>query len=197
MIGDYPVTWTSPDVKAVLGLLETIYRADDIERIVVDTGLPIAEVAFSARPALTWRSVFEVAAARLAVNKLLDVVAEHRPALRVRLDELRAPTALLSGVQPWSRRVTENELPAAIEEFVRNEAGGEGTSVVIGPPGVPGAVVAVLPSEAKGLEFDAVLIVEPERILPTGHAARPSSTSPSPAPPNASVSCTRTQCRRP
>lgn len=69
------------------------------------------------------------------------------------------------GVQPWSRRVTEDELPAAIEEFVRDEAGREGTNVVIGPPGVPGAVVA---SETKGLEFDAVLVVEPERILADG-----------------------------
>jgi len=77
------------------------------------------------------------------------------------------------GVQPWSRRVTEDELPAAIEEFVLHEAGREGTSVVIGPAGgaggrtstVPGAVV---PSETKGLEFDAVLVVEPERILADG-----------------------------
>ncbi|SHF92300.1 RNA polymerase recycling motor ATPase HelR [Streptoalloteichus hindustanus] len=69
------------------------------------------------------------------------------------------------GVQPWSRQVTEDELPAAIEEFVRDEAGREGTSVVIGPPGVPGAVA---PSETKGLEFDAVLVVEPERILAEG-----------------------------
>jgi DNA helicase IV len=69
------------------------------------------------------------------------------------------------GVQPWSRRVAEDELPAAIEEFVRDEAGREGTSVVIGPPGVPGAVV---PSETKGLEFDAVLVVAPERILAAG-----------------------------
>ncbi|MGH3615807.1 MAG: RNA polymerase recycling motor ATPase HelR [Pseudonocardia sp.] len=69
------------------------------------------------------------------------------------------------GVQPWSRRVAEDELPAAIEEFVRDEAGRDGTSVVIGPPGVPGAVVA---SETKGLEFDAVLVVEPTRILADG-----------------------------
>ncbi|HEX5493856.1 MAG TPA: RNA polymerase recycling motor ATPase HelR [Mycobacteriales bacterium] len=69
------------------------------------------------------------------------------------------------GVQPWSRRVTEDELPAAIEEFVRDEAAREGTSVVIGPPGVPGTVVA---SQTKGLEFDAVLVVEPERILAYG-----------------------------
>jgi DNA helicase IV len=69
------------------------------------------------------------------------------------------------GVQPWSRRVTEDELPAAIEEFVRDEAGREGTSVVIGPSSVPGAVV---PSETKGLEFDAVLVVDPEQILADG-----------------------------
>ncbi len=71
------------------------------------------------------------------------------------------------GVQPWSRRVTDAELPAAVEEFVRDEAGRDGTSVVIGPPGVPGAV---LPSETKGLEYDAVLVVEPARILADGAA---------------------------
>ncbi len=69
------------------------------------------------------------------------------------------------GVQPWSRRVTEDELPTAIEEFERDEAGREGTSVVIGPRGVPGTVPA---SQTKGLEFDAVLVVEPERILADG-----------------------------
>jgi DNA helicase IV len=69
------------------------------------------------------------------------------------------------GVQPWSRQVTEDEMPSTIEEFVRDEAGREGTSVVIGPPGVPGAV---MPSQTKGLEFDAVLVVEPARILADG-----------------------------
>ncbi|MPY96698.1 MAG: DUF2075 domain-containing protein [Actinophytocola sp.] len=69
------------------------------------------------------------------------------------------------GVQPWSRQVTRDDLPAAIEDFVRDEADREGTSVVIGPPGVPGTVP---PSETKGLEFDAVLIVAPERILADG-----------------------------
>jgi DNA helicase IV len=70
-----------------------------------------------------------------------------------------------NGVQPWARRVTSAELPAAISAFVDDEAGREGTSLVIGPPGVPGAVV---PSQTKGLEFDAVLVVEPERILADG-----------------------------
>jgi DNA helicase IV len=80
--------------------------------------------------------------------------------------EVQAPDSVrASGVQPWSRQVTSDELPAAIEEFVRDEAGREGTSVVIGPPGVPGTVTA---SETKGLEFDAVLVVEPAQILADG-----------------------------
>ncbi|WP_410608453.1 RNA polymerase recycling motor ATPase HelR [Amycolatopsis sp. lyj-109] len=69
------------------------------------------------------------------------------------------------GVRPWSRRVTGDELPGAVEDFVREEAGREGTSVVLGPPGVPGTIPA---AAAKGLEFDAVLVVEPERILAAG-----------------------------
>lgn len=80
--------------------------------------------------------------------------------------EVRPPDSVRAcGVRPWAKRITEDELPTVIEEFVRDEAGREGTSVVIGPPGVPGAVVA---SETKGLEFDAVLVVEPERILADG-----------------------------
>ena len=70
-----------------------------------------------------------------------------------------------SGVQPWSRQVEPAQLTSAIDEFVREEAAREGTSVVIGPPGVPGAVV---PSATKGLEFDAVLVVDPQRILADG-----------------------------
>jgi len=80
--------------------------------------------------------------------------------------EVQPPESVRAcGVQPWSRRVSEDELSTAVEQFVLDEAGREGTSVVIGPPGVPGAVP---PSQTKGLEFDAVLVVEPERILADG-----------------------------
>jgi DNA helicase IV len=80
--------------------------------------------------------------------------------------DIRAPESVrASGVRPWARQVAEDELSGAIEDFVRDEAGREGTSVVIGPPGVPGAVPAY---ETKGLEYDAVLVVEPERILAEG-----------------------------
>ncbi|WP_433799334.1 RNA polymerase recycling motor HelD [Actinomycetospora sp. CA-084318] len=66
-----------------------------------------------------------------------------------------------TGIRPWSQRV-DDDPSAAIAAFTAEEAGRAGTSVVIGPPGVPGTVPA---SETKGLEFDAVLVVDPDRIL--------------------------------
>ena len=93
------------------------------------------------------------------LEKAAALLAEFAP-------DVRPPESVrASGVQPWSRRVTEDELASAIAEFVRDEAARVGTSVVIGPPGVPGTVPA---SETKGLEFDAVLVVEPQRILAAG-----------------------------
>ncbi|BBY65238.1 RNA polymerase recycling motor ATPase HelR [Mycolicibacterium helvum] len=80
--------------------------------------------------------------------------------------DVRPPESVrASGVRPWSRRIPADQLPAAIAEFVAAEASREGTSIVIGPPGVPGAVA---PSDTKGLEFDAVLVVDPDRILADG-----------------------------
>ncbi|APU12385.1 MULTISPECIES: RNA polymerase recycling motor ATPase HelR [Actinoalloteichus] len=102
---------------------------------------------------MNYRTPAEIMA--VAAGLLADFAPGVRPP-----DSVRA-----CGVGPWARQVTEDEVPAAIEEFVRDEAGREGTSVVIGPPGTPGAMAA---SETKGLEFDAVLVVEPERILAHG-----------------------------
>ncbi|WP_203612400.1 RNA polymerase recycling motor ATPase HelR [Amycolatopsis sp. SID8362] len=80
--------------------------------------------------------------------------------------DVRPPESVRAcGVPPWARRVTDGEVAAAVAEFTNAEAGREGTSVVIGPPGVPGAVPA---SETKGLEYDAVLVVDPDRILADG-----------------------------
>ena len=98
---------------------------------------------------VNYRTPAEIMA--LAAALLAEFAPDVRPP-----DSVRA-----SGVRPWSRRVTEDELPGAIEEFVRDEAGREGTSVVIGTGGVP-------PYATKGLEFDAVLVVDPDRILREG-----------------------------
>jgi DNA helicase IV len=65
-------------------------------------------------------------------------------------------------VRPWARRVRPDELVAA----AREEVGGDGSVAVIAPspfPDVPGATV-LTPREAKGLEFDTVLLVEPQRM---------------------------------
>lgn len=79
---------------------------------------------------------------------------------------VQAPESVRAcGVEPWSKQVTVDEMPFAIEEFIKEEAAREGTCVVIGPSGVPGAVLA---SETKGLEYDSVLVVEPGRILEAG-----------------------------
>nr|WP_198429170.1 RNA polymerase recycling motor ATPase HelR [Nocardia bovistercoris] len=128
----------------------------------------------SAAGADSWASMLEPYVPRrwayrsLTVNyrtpaEIMDVaaavLAEFAPAVRPP-ESVRA-----CGVQPWAREVTEDELAGAVEEFVRAESGRDGTSVVIGPSDVPGAVAA---SETKGLEFDAVLVVDPERILADG-----------------------------
>jgi DNA helicase IV len=124
--------------------------------------------------ATTWQEMLEPYAADRWIYRSLTVnyrtpaeimavaaslLAEFAPGVQPP-DSVRA-----SGVRPWSRKVTVDELPGAIEEFVREEAGREGTSIVIGPPGVPGTVPA---SETKGLEFDAVLVVDPDQILADG-----------------------------
>ncbi|MET0898652.1 MAG: RNA polymerase recycling motor ATPase HelR [Mycobacterium sp.] len=88
-----------------------------------------------------------------------SVLAEFAP-------EVQPPESVrASGVRPWAQQVTADEIPSAVQRFVDDEAAREGTSIVIGPAGVPGAV---RPSEIKGLEFDAVLVVEPERIIAEG-----------------------------
>jgi DNA helicase IV len=88
-----------------------------------------------------------------------DLLAQFAPGVQPP-ESVRA-----TGVQPWSLRVSDSELASAIEDFNNEESAREGTSVVIGPPGTPGAVP---PSETKGLEFDAVLVVAPEQILADG-----------------------------
>ncbi|WP_214105519.1 HelD family protein [Acrocarpospora catenulata] len=119
--------------------------------------------------------------ARLSVNyrtpaELMAVAAD---VLTLVDPALKAPESVReSGEPPWARRVTGlAELP----EIVAAAQVPDGKLAVIVPEGleagIPGAAVggglaaleapvAVLTvAEAKGLEFDAVLVVEPDRIL--------------------------------
>jgi DNA helicase IV len=113
-----------------------------------------------------------------------DVLASVSP-------ELRPPRSVReTGVAPWALRLDEAELGTRLPEVVAGEAEavGDGKLAVLVPAGrveelsrqlvsVPGAAaergpaaldakIAVLTvAEAKGLEFDSVLIVEPTGIL--------------------------------
>lgn len=89
-----------------------IYRQEEIVAIVQDAELPIWEVALQPTPALTWRSVFEVAAGQGRVNELLDVVSARHPALRVRLDELRADEPVLAAEAPVPAAQRDPQSPA-------------------------------------------------------------------------------------
>lgn len=103
-----------------------------------------------------------------------DVLAEVDPALR-------PPTSVRrTGSPPWARAVDDGELPGAVLAAVERLADevGEGTVAVIAPPGTPlplrlrsrldgmdRPVSVLTPYDAKGLEFDAVLLCEPGRML--------------------------------
>lgn len=120
------------------------------------------------------------------------VLAEIDPALR-------PPRSVrASGVPPWDRSVAADRLAAELVEATTREAAGlaDGRLGVIVPAGrvagLGAAVVAALPEaavgeqpelanrvvvltteQAKGLEFDSVLVVDPDRIVaesPRGHS---------------------------
>ncbi|GAA3085820.1 AAA family ATPase [Streptomyces rectiviolaceus] len=120
---------------------------------------------------------------RLGVNyrtpvEIMDVAAEVP---RVEYPDFRPPSSVRStGVLPWARRA--DDLAAAVADAVADEARDEGRLAVIAPrelheelagklPGVTAGeapdltrpVVLIDPRQAKGLEFDTVLVVEPGR----------------------------------
>ncbi|MEU7616792.1 AAA family ATPase [Micromonospora rifamycinica] len=113
-----------------------------------------------------------------------EVLAGIDPALRPPRSVRR------SGVPPWDRTVGADRLAAELVEAANREAAGldEGRLGVIVPAGraaeLAGAVLAALPEagvgeqpelesrvvlltvgQAKGLEFDSVLVVDPDRIV--------------------------------
>ncbi|MEU3739241.1 helicase [Streptomyces sp. NPDC032198] len=120
---------------------------------------------------------------RLGVNyrtpvEIMDVAAEVP---RMEYPEFQPPSSVRStGVLPWARRT--DDLAAAVADAVAAETRDDGRLAVIAPrelhaelagklPGVTAGeapdltrpVVMIDPRQAKGLEFDTVLVVEPGR----------------------------------
>jgi DNA helicase IV len=99
-----------------------------------------------------------------------------------------APRSVRStGERPWAMRVDEPQLPARVTEAAAEMAVEGGTLAVLVPPSrleaiagrLPGTSsgaaadltagpVVLTPTEAKGLEFDAVLVVDPAGIVEEG-----------------------------
>ncbi|MEU6195749.1 ATP-dependent DNA helicase [Streptomyces sp. NPDC047061] len=121
---------------------------------------------------------------RLAVNyrtpsEIMDLAAA---VVRAEHPDFEPPSSVRStGVRPWVRQV-HDDLPGAVEKAVAELAPTEGRLAVIAPrdlhrslatrldgvtagaePDLTQTVVLLDPRQAKGLEFDSVLVVEPGR----------------------------------
>lgn len=121
--------------------------------------------------------------ARLGVNyrtpaEIMDLAAA---VVRAERSDFEPPTSVRStGVRPWVRAVADDDLAGAVAKAAHELAPVEGRLAVIAPrelhgelaarlddveagtePDLTRAVVLLDPRQAKGLEFDSVLVVEP------------------------------------
>ncbi|WP_231935310.1 HelD family protein [Micromonospora viridifaciens] len=158
------------------------------------TGTPSWAEALAPYVADRWR-LAELTVSYRTPAEIMAVAADVLAAIDPALRPPRSVRA--SGVPPWDRTVDADRLAAELVEATAREAAGlaDGRLGVIVPAGrvaeLGRAVTAALPEaavgeqpelanrvvvltteQAKGLEFDSVLVVEPERIVgesPRGH----------------------------
>jgi DNA helicase IV len=92
-----------------------------------------------------------------------EVMAEAEPVIRAALPEANVPTSIReSGIPVLHSPAAERD--AIIEEWLAGHA--EGTAAVIGDPSYVGSarVRSLTPELAKGLEFDLVVLVDPDDL---------------------------------
>jgi superfamily I DNA/RNA helicase len=83
--------------------------------------------------------------------------------IRAALPDTNVPTSVRASGRPVVHgRVAD--LPAVVDAWLAEHAEGEGVACVIGDPSFAGTarVRSLTPQLAKGLEFDLVVLVEPE-----------------------------------
>ncbi|CCH31597.1 UvrD-helicase domain-containing protein [Actinosynnema sp. NPDC047251] len=96
---------------------------------------------------------------RLTVN--YRTPAEMMAAAAAVLPGITPPTSVRSApTPPW--RVRADDVPAAVAELVARQ---EGRIAVIAPEPLDVPAPVFTPTEAKGLEFDVVIVVDPARVL--------------------------------
>jgi superfamily I DNA/RNA helicase len=92
-----------------------------------------------------------------------EVMAEAEPVIRAALPDANVPTSIRrSGVPVVHAPVAERD--AVLDSWLAGHA--EGIACVIGDPTVPATprVRSLTPVTAKGLEFDLVVLVDPQRF---------------------------------
>ena len=109
--------------------------------------------------------VDRVTVASLSINYRTpqEVMAEAEPVIRAVLPDANVPTSIRSSGVPV-RHGSPADLGPIIEDWLAAHA--EGVACVIGDPAfpVPPRVMSLTPELAKGLEFDLVVLVDPEEF---------------------------------
>ncbi|WP_313888128.1 helicase [Lentzea alba] len=112
----------------------------------------------------SWGSMFDrFTYRRLEVNYRTpgEIMAVATPVLKLVDPDASAPVSVRkTGVRPWARRVTDISAAVRDELDAHGEACDGRTIAVIGDRWMP-------PRASKGLEFDVVLVVEPQRMSPS------------------------------
>jgi hypothetical protein len=92
-----------------------------------------------------------------------EVMVEAEPVIRAVLPDANVPTSIRSSGVPV-RHGTTSELDPIVDTWLAEHAEGEGIACVIGDPSfrATSRVRSLTPVLAKGLEFDLVVLVDPE-----------------------------------
>jgi DNA helicase IV len=96
-----------------------------------------------------------------------EVMAEAEPVIRAVLPDANVPTSIRSTGIPVMHR-SASELRATVDGWLAEQAEGEGVACVIGDPtfAATSRVRSLTPELAKGLEFDLVVLVDPDGFGP-------------------------------
>ncbi len=107
----------------------------------------------------------QVTVATLTVNYRtpVEVMSAAEPVIRAALPDANVPTSVRSSGIPV-RYGAASEVAEIVTDWLAGHA--DGTACVIGAPGFPASerVLSLTPETAKGLEFDLVVLVNPEEF---------------------------------